>query len=53
LSQILDRGAQAVTRGAAHCLSQVLDRGAQASARGAATLSQQETNNSEDFGGKK
>jgi hypothetical protein len=35
LSQVLDRGAQAVARGSARCLSQVLDRGAQAVARGA------------------
>jgi hypothetical protein len=35
-SQVLDRGAQAVARGAARCLSQVLGRGAKAVAHGAA-----------------
>jgi hypothetical protein len=34
VSQVLDRGAQAVARGTARCLSQVLHRGAQAAARG-------------------
>jgi hypothetical protein len=48
LSQVLDRDAKAVARGAARCLSQVLDRGAQADACGAATLPQQEKNNSAD-----
>jgi hypothetical protein len=48
LSQVLDRGAQAVARGAARCASQVLDRGAKAVARGAATLPQQEKNKSAD-----
>ena len=36
LLQVLDRGAQAVARGAVPCASQVLDRGAEAVARGAA-----------------
>jgi hypothetical protein len=35
-SQVLDRGAQVVARGAARCALQVLDRGAQAVTRGAA-----------------
>jgi hypothetical protein len=48
LSQVLDRGAQAVDRGIARCASQVLFRGTQAVARGAAALSQQEKNNSAD-----
>jgi hypothetical protein len=30
LSQVIDRGAQAVARGTARCASQVLDRGARA-----------------------
>ena len=42
MSQVLDRGAQAVARGAARCASQVLGRVTQALARGAATQSQQE-----------
>jgi hypothetical protein len=46
--QVLDRGAQAVARGAARCASQVLGRGAQAFDLNAATLSQQEMNNSAD-----
>jgi hypothetical protein len=37
-AQVLGRGAQAVSRGAARCASQVLDRGAQADARGAAQV---------------
>jgi hypothetical protein len=36
LSQVLDRGTEAVARGAVPCVSQVLDRGAEAVARGAA-----------------
>jgi hypothetical protein len=36
LSQVLDRGAQVVARGAVPCASQVLDRCAEAVARGAA-----------------
>jgi hypothetical protein len=48
LSQVLDRGANAVARGIARCALQVLYRGIQAVARGAATLSQQEKNNSAD-----
>jgi hypothetical protein len=43
-TQVLDRGAQADARSAACCAPQVLDRGAQAVARGAATLPQQEKN---------
>jgi hypothetical protein len=49
LSQLLDRGAQAVARGAARCFSQALDLGAQVVTRGAATLLQQEKSDSEDF----
>jgi hypothetical protein len=45
---VLDRGAQAVSHGAALCAGQVLDRDAQAVARGAAALSQQEKNSSAD-----
>jgi hypothetical protein len=45
LTQVLDRGTEAVARGAALCASQVLDRGAQAVARDAAMLSQQEKSN--------
>jgi hypothetical protein len=37
-AQVLDRGAQAVVRGAARCASQVLDRGARVVASGAARL---------------
>jgi hypothetical protein len=33
LSQVLDRGAQAIARGAAPCASKVLDRGAEAVAK--------------------
>jgi hypothetical protein len=51
--QILDRGAQAVSRGAARCASQVLGRGAKAVSRGAAALPQQEKNNSTDLQRKK
>jgi hypothetical protein len=40
--RVLDRGAQAVARGAARFLSQVLGRGAQAVARGAARCASQE-----------
>jgi hypothetical protein len=46
--QVIDRGAQGVSRGGARCASQVLDRGAQADARDAATPPQQEKNNSAD-----
>ena len=35
-TQVLDRGAEAVARGAVPCVSQVLHRGAEAVARGAA-----------------
>ena len=45
--EVLDRGAQAVARGGAHCASLVLDRGVQVVAV-AATLSQQEKSNSPD-----
>jgi hypothetical protein len=58
LSQVLDRDAQAVARGAARCASQVLDRGARAGGAvtpiafdkvgSAAMLPQQEKNNSAD-----
>jgi hypothetical protein len=48
LTQVLDRGAQAIARGAASCALQVLDRGAQVAARVAATLPQLEKNNSKD-----
>jgi hypothetical protein len=50
LSQVLDldRGAQAVSRGAARCASQLVDRGAQAGALGTAMLPQQEEINSGD-----
>jgi hypothetical protein len=53
LTQIPDRGVQAVSRGAARCASQVLGRGAQAVSRGAAALPQQEKNNSADLQRKK
>ena len=40
-SQVLDRGAEGVSRGAVLCASQVLDRGAQAVARGAVPCASQ------------
>jgi hypothetical protein len=53
LLQVLDRGGQVVSHGAARCASQALDRGAKAVPRGAATLSQQEKNKSADARGNK
>jgi hypothetical protein len=48
LSQVLDRSAKAVARGAARFAPQVLNLGAQAAARAAAMLPQQEKSNSVD-----
>jgi hypothetical protein len=48
LSQVLDRGAQAASRGAARYAPQVLESCVQFVARGDATQSQQEKNNSAD-----
>jgi hypothetical protein len=48
LSQVLNRGAQAVARSAAPCAAQVRDRGTLDVARSAATLPQQEKSNSAD-----
>jgi hypothetical protein len=42
VSQVLDRGTEAVTRGAARCASHVLHRGAQAGAQTGAAASGEE-----------